>query len=177
MNIIAVKPDGTFCFRPDSTLNHQFADYYRPDAVTALEVVPVVYTRLTKAGKCVAERFARRYFDSFAFGCLINDRTDSTADAMRFSMDQTSVMGMDFHPIEELPACKMVFEINGEALYTGEPPVDESLFATAIAAITSRSMLRLGDIVALEVTPPFTIEPGDTVALEANGNRHEIKIL
>lgn len=177
MNIIAVKQDGSFCFRPDSTLNHQFLDYYLPDAVTAIEAVPVIYTRLVKAGKCIAQRFAHRYFDSFAFGFLINDCTPGIPEAMRFSLDQTSVMGMDFSAMDLLPSCRFTFEVNGEIRYSAGalPGVEE--FAAALAAVTARSMLRLGDIVAIELAPATALKQGDSVTLRTDAGEHTIKIL
>ena len=177
MNIIAVRKDGSFRFRPDSTLNHQFLDYYRPDAVTALAAVPVIYTRLTKAGKCVAERFAHRYFDSFAFGFLIDDRTDGVPEAMTFSMDQTSFMGMDFRPLDDLAGCRFSFAINGETRCTLPSDFQPERFGEAIAAITSRSMLRLGDIVALDLSEAMDIEPGDKITLGSDAGEHTISIL
>ena len=177
MNIITVKPEGSFCFRPDSTLNHKFADYYCPDAVASLQVIPVIYTRVTKAGKCVAERFAQRYFDSFAFGCLINDTTDGVSTAMATSLDATSVLGMDFRPVDLLSQSSFALEVNGQTVFcmTGVPDVDQ--FAKAVAAVTARSMLRLGDIIALELCDAKAIARGDELSLVCDNASHSLKIL
>lgn len=177
MNIIVFKRDGTWYHRPDSTLNHKYLDYYRPDYVASMQVVPVVYTRLTKAGKCIAPRFAGRYFGEFAFGCLIDDTTGGIAEAMASSMDFSSVMGMDFAPLGELPACPLSLEINGKAIFCATGAVDAQDFCSAISAISGRSTIRLGDIVAIEAGEPAGTEPGDTLSLVCGGQRHDIRIL
>ena len=75
MKIVVFFPDGEYCCRPDTTLNHNNSDYYCPEGVTALKAQPCIYTHIDKAGKCVAERFAHRYFKNIAFGWLLADST------------------------------------------------------------------------------------------------------
>ena len=177
MNIIVFKRDGSWCHRPDSSLNHIYLDYYRPEFVQRSEVVPVVYTRIVKAGKCIPVRFAQRYFGEFALGCTINDTTPGVSEPMASSLDFTSVMGMDFFPAIGFSDNRLSIEMNGAetcAISTA-PLADE--FCKAISAISQRSTIRLGDIVALEVGPAREIAPGDTISLCREGERHTFKII
>ncbi|MBQ3660263.1 MAG: hypothetical protein IJR25_08025 [Bacteroidales bacterium] len=177
MNIVIVKPGGDYYFRADSTLNHKFLDYYCPDAVERLAVVPVIYTRIKKTGKCVSDRFAQRYFDSFAFGCLINDTTGGVSPSMAVSLDATTVMGMDFSPIEDLPQSNFTLAVNDISVFKmGEVPGIEC-FTNALCAVTARSMLRMGDILALELAPPSAIGRGDTLILNTGSGSRSIKII
>ena len=176
MNIIVFKRDGTWCHRPDSTLNHKYLDYYRPDYVASMEVVPVVYTRLVKAGKCIAPRFAQRYFNEFAFGCLLIDTTAGVSEAMASSLDFSSVMGMDFAPLDALAECPLSLEIDGRACFSATGAVSREAFCNAISAISNRSTIRLGDIVAIEAGGSAEVRPGNTLSLLCGGMRHDIKI-
>lgn len=176
MNIVIVKPAGDYYFRADSTLNHKFLDYYCPEAVASLQVTPVLYTRISKTAKCVAERFAKRYFDSFAFGCLIDDATAGITPAMAVSLDGTCVMGMDFRPVDDLPRGSFSLRSGGHVLFQTDKAPDASRFASSIVAVSSRSMMRLGDILALELTPASPIERGETVTLCNCGIEHSFKI-
>ena len=54
MKIVVANPSGSYYCKPDSTLNHNNSDYYCPEGVALLEVVPCIYTHIDKAGKCVA---------------------------------------------------------------------------------------------------------------------------
>lgn len=177
MNIIVFKRDGSWCHRPDSSLNHIYLDYYRPEFVQRSEVVPVVYTRIVKAGKCIPLRFAQRYFGEFALGCTINDTTPGVSEPMASSLDFTSVMGMDFFPAIGFNDNRLSLEINGSetCVISTSSLADE--FCKAISAISQRSTIRLGDIVALEVGPAREIAPGDTVSLCRDGERHTLKII
>ena len=49
-------------------------------------------------------------------------------------------------------------------------------FARALAAVTARSMLRLGDILALELDTASPISRGDGISLCTNGATRLIKI-
>ena len=177
MNIIVFKRDGTWCHRPDSSLNHIFLDYYRPEFVQRSEVVPVVYTRIVKAGKCIPLRFAQRYFGEYALGCTINDTTPGVSEPMASSLDFTSVLGMDFFPAIGLTDSRLSLEINGTETCAVSSATLSGEFYKAISAISQRSTIRLGDIVALEIGPAREIVPGDTISLCRDGEKQTIKIL
>ena len=113
MKIVAYRRGGDYCCRPDTTLNHNNSDYYCPEGVTSLKAVPCVYTHIDKAGKCVAERFARRYFKSAAFGCLLSDLAENVPEAVATSMDFTSILDMSFTDCDSPEAGDFTFCLNG----------------------------------------------------------------
>ena len=73
MNII-VKPYGSgLCYcRPDTTWERENKDFYSPECVKELHWSPIIFVRISKAGKCIGGKFASRYYDEFALGvdCL-----------------------------------------------------------------------------------------------------------
>ena len=72
MNII-VKAFGTgrFYCRPDTTWEREDKDLYLPDAVTGYLWTPVLFARISKAGKCIGRKFADRYYDAVSYGILL----------------------------------------------------------------------------------------------------------
>ena len=72
MNII-VKPYGsTLCYcRPDTTWERENRDFYSPECVNEICWTPVIFARISKAGKCVSGKFVERYYDGFNFGVLM----------------------------------------------------------------------------------------------------------
>lgn len=176
MKIVVARADGGFYFKPDNTLNHNNSDYYCPDGVTCLEVVPCIYTHINKAGKCVAGRFAGRYFDAFAFGCLLSDRSANADENISATTDFTSVMDMSWRPLESLPEGGFEIFVNGLRRFSMEKGIGSGVFADAICSVTSRCSLRIGDIVAIELGSAGEIAAGDTVLMESPGKRVEIKI-
>ena len=72
MNII-VKPYGSdLCHcRPDTTWERENKDFYSPECVNEIYWTPVVFARISKAGKCVGSKFVGRYYDAVGCGLLM----------------------------------------------------------------------------------------------------------
>ena len=174
MKIVAYKTDGDYCCRPDTTLNHNNSDYWCPEGVSVLKAVPTVYTHIDKAGKCVAARFARRYFKNIAFGCLLTDAAEDVSPAVATAMDFTSIMDMGW--IDDLSRTGFRFCVNDAEIFSTEGGDFETAFTEAIVNITRRSTIRIGDIVAIELGNGCTVEPGDTITMSTGEKTIPIKI-
>ena len=72
MNII-VKPYGSdLCHcRPDTTWERENKDFYSPECVNEIYWTPVVFARVSKAGKCIGSKFVERYYDGVGCGMLL----------------------------------------------------------------------------------------------------------
>ena len=72
MNII-VKPYGSdLCYcRPDTTWERENKDFFSPECVNEIYCTPVVFARVSKAGKCVGSKFVGRYYDAVGCGMLL----------------------------------------------------------------------------------------------------------
>ena len=72
MNII-VKPYGSsLCYcRPDTTWERENKDFFSPECVNEIYWTPVVFARVSKAGKCVGRKFVGRYYDAVGCGMLL----------------------------------------------------------------------------------------------------------
>ena len=72
MNII-VKPYGSdICYcRPDTTWERENKDFYSPECVNEIYWTPVVFARVSKAGKCIGKKFVERYYDGTGCGMLL----------------------------------------------------------------------------------------------------------
>ena len=174
MKIVAYKPGGDYCCRPDTTLNHNNSDYWCPEGVSVLKAVPCVYTHIDKAGKCVAERFTRRYFKSIAFGCLLTDAAEGVRETVATSMDFTSIMDMGW--IDDPAQTAFSFKINDGEIFSAKGGSYETAFAEAIVNITRHTTLRIGDIVAIELCEGCTVKPGDTISMSTGDKTIPIKI-
>ena len=72
MNII-VKPYGSsLCYcRPDTTWERENKDFFSPECVNEIYWTPVVFARVSKAGKCVGKKFVEMYYDGVGCGMLL----------------------------------------------------------------------------------------------------------
>ena len=70
---ITVRPYGSdMCYcRPDTTWERENRDIYSPECVDEWKATPIVFARISKAGKCISQKFISRYYDGFNFGMLL----------------------------------------------------------------------------------------------------------
>ena len=81
MNII-VKPYGSnLCYcRPDTTWERENKDFYSPECVNDIYWTPVVFARVSKAGKCVGKKLVERYYDGIGCGMLMYCSTSGSEE-------------------------------------------------------------------------------------------------
>ena len=145
---ITVKPyDSELCYcRPDTTWEKEGRDFYVPDGVEKVLWTPVVFARISKAGKCVGAKFVSRYYDGFGIGALLYCSDEDLAFSS--CLDHTSLLPM--------PLYNPVVLDNKENEYTlGElkgnlEGIKEAL-EDAICKASRRISLRIGDLVAVEL--------------------------
>ena len=139
MNIITV-PYGSkgFYVRPDTSLNRDSNDYFCPDGVNELAAAVFVYARATKAGKCVASKFASRYYTSIGSGihlfapALAAGNTPESWWVSR-SLDNSTFLLDDEVAAENIPA-EIIEKINA-----------------AFEAASKYVSFRTGDYIAVEI--------------------------
>lgn len=133
MNII-VKPHGSdLCYcRPDTTWERENKDFYVPDCVSEMHWAPVIFVRISKAGKCINPKFVSRYYDSYNYGTLLYCHPEN-GDSLISCADHTSLLPS--------PSLK------GEELNDGERMLVEDAICKASKLIS----VRIGDYVAVEL--------------------------
>ena len=154
MNII-IKPynpqEGLFYFKPDTTLNRDYTNLYLPHFIKRVEAKELFYTRIDRAGKGIAERYASRYFSKGNYALSISIAPDifpnaapSTAPSQAASATPSaaiinrSVANSIDYSFYSMPAEKI------------EDPQLIEQFCKYIAQITEIISLRTGDIIAIE---------------------------
>lgn len=178
MNII-VKPYGkSFCYcRPDTTWERENKDFYSPECVKELHWAPIVFARISKAGKCIGGKFASRYYDAFNFGALLYCHTDESSEiAFTSCADHTSLLPAPLHNPVVMESDENVFEVkkNGENIFCSQgTALGSTLKETiedAICKASQLTTLRIGDFVAIELTPTSMLASRSEgeVSLKAN---------
>ncbi len=170
MNII-VKPYGSdtcYC-RPDTTWERENKDFYSPDCVNALDWTPILFGRISKAGKCIGEKFASRYYDAFGFGALMYAGDFMPNIAAASCADHTSLLPFPLYNPVVLENEENTFEVNkGEAQIFNlrcAPSVRGDI-EEAIRTASRLTSLRIGDFVAIELAPPAPLTSRTDVAAQ-----------
>ena len=186
MNII-VRPYGSeLCYcRPDTTWERENRDLYSPECVNAWEWTPVLFARISKAGKCISPKFISRYYDSLNFGALLYIGSADIASGS--CADHTSILPLPlFNPVVmETEGNRFEVMKNDESLFGLETPEagclqdGSTLLQVAEAAICKASQLtslRIGDYVAVELAPATLLaeKPEGSLSLKATFCENEI---
>ena len=150
MNII-VKPYGSeLCYcRPDTTWERENRDFYSPECVNEVLWTPVVFARISKAGKCIGGKFAARYYDAVGCGMLMYGGKDI---AFGSCIDHTSILPSPLYNPEVLDEVKEFdVETGAEDRYTFVLSETRTLLEGAICKASQLTSLRIGDYVAVEL--------------------------
>ena len=166
MNII-VKPYGSnLCYcRPDTTWERENKDFYSPECVNEIYWTPVVFARVSKAGKCVGSKFVGRYYDAVGCGVLLYCGTfttsfDGSAGVRSLSevVDRSSILPHPlFQPVvledekEFMVSCQ--HDAQGDAALSHNIILSgaKDLLEEALCNASQLTSLRIGDFVAVEL--------------------------
>ena len=170
MNII-IKPynpqEGLFYFKPDTTLNRDYTNLYLPHFIKRVEAKELFYTRIDRAGKGIAERYASRYFSKGNYALSISIAPDifpnaTPSQAPSTAPSATPSQASSAMPSQAASATPSAAIINRSvansidySFYSmpAEKIEDPQLieqFCKYIAQITEIISLRTGDIIAIE---------------------------
>ena len=155
MNII-VKPHGSdLCYcRPDTTWERENRDFYSPDCVNEVLWTPIVFARVSKAGKCIGKKFASRYYDAVGCGILMYGNNDM---AFGSCIDHTSILPMPLHNpevLEEEKAFKVFRNDEPFAVMSTEQNQWRHLLEEALCNASRLTSVRIGDFIAVELASP-----------------------
>ncbi len=161
MNII-IKPYGSdtcYC-RPDTTWERENKDFYSPECVNELHWTPILFVRISKAGKCIAGKFASRYYDAFGFGalmyigdfmpCLASASCADRTSLLPFPLYNTIVLENEGNTYEVSKNNESIFNISCGSTLKGR--IEE-----AICKASQLTSLRTGDFVAIELAPAASL--------------------
>lgn len=174
MNIIVRSAEGAYFVRPDTTWERDSEDFYPPETVTGLLWTPVLFAHISKPGRSISARFARRYFDGIGSGVLLypEDQLDGRPDSIARAscLDHTSFL--PFPTAQPSGGCRFSVSKDGATLFEGSGIFDESI-CKAIEEASRYIYLRHGDILALELKMPEMLMPrtdGESeIRLQYNG--------
>ena len=178
MNII-VKPYGSdLCYcRPDTTWERENKDFYSPECVNEIYWTPVVFARVSKAGKYVGRKFVERYYDGIGCGMLMHcsGQAMTSNGPLPTSWAPPPTRGWenaisDHQPIRQLshivdktsilphPLFQPVVLEDAKEFVVNNSPVilsgAKDLLEEAICNASQLTSLRIGDFVAVELATP-----------------------
>ena len=175
MNIIAKTYGGRTVIRPDTTWKRGDDAAFMPEFVDCVSWTPVVFARICKAGRSVAEKFADRYFDGIGFGVLLyaENLIDGSPEGFceASCLDHSSFLCWPVFDKITLGAEDNLFELfkDEEPLFSCKSP-DASLIRNTIARVTEFCYIRSGDFVVQELAVRQPLIAGRNSSCQVSGS-------
>ncbi len=157
MNIIVMTAGGRVIARPDTTWVRKNEDFFPPDFVSALSFTPVLYARISKAGRCVGADFARRHFGETGCGVLLYPADLLSAGgygvAAASCMDRTSYLP-DLRENSFKGTDSFSVRKQEDTVFRSGEIMSEKLMADAVVEASRIMYLRRDDLLAVELAAP-----------------------
>ena len=170
MNItVRLHGTGTFVCRPDTTWERESRDFFFPDFVDSMWYAPVVFARISRAGKCIGRKFAGRYYDGANFGILLypgnllnTGKPESVASAS--VLDHSSILPFPLYLPDVMDAggSGFMFRKGDEVLFSTDGSIRfTELIEDSLSEASACVSQRIGDIVAVELAGPAELMSAD----------------
>lgn len=141
MNILTIRPDGDYAARPDTTLEKEERDFYLHEDFSSVILHKGLAVRISRAGKAIPARFARRYYDCCGDARVIYC---VSGNGLRCDVDHSTMLDEVTSPVSTLPEDRLA-------------SIDETL-----SRITRWTSVRTGDILIFENEESVTLQRGDS---------------
>ncbi len=163
MNVLILDRQGRCSARPDTTIDKENGDFYAADDIVSIEWAPVLYARISKAGKAVQPGFADRYYDSIALGALLYPRCEAVSPDI---LDHTTLLPYPLYNRMVLEDDENRFEVRREGvkIFSCDTAGLKKAIENAIVRLSAHSSIRIGDFVAIQLDqeqPLASAEDGD----------------
>lgn len=168
MNItVRLHGQDSYICRPDTTWERENKDFYVPDFLKEIWYSPVLFARISKAGKCISPKFVSRYYDGLNFGILMymgDILENRTPESIGFAsvLDHTSLLPFPLYLPEVLSAEGNEFRFckDNDTLFSTTTGKETDYIGIVERCITGASgyvSQRIGDIVAEELAKPVCL--------------------
>jgi hypothetical protein len=170
MNIfISPFSNDSFYYRPDSTLIRTLDEYYVPDYVSQIGVIPIQYVRIEKPIKYIDKKYVHRYIDSFGCGILLSPTISNNFNPfLSNSLDFTTIIPLEHTMLKDNYSIidkDLDVRINGKSLFSNIIFTEEDTLYSIIAEISRYCSIKIGDFVACELAKRESLSIGDHVEI------------
>lgn len=174
--------DGTesIVLKSDSSLLVNRKPLFVPDAVSDLQALPCRVLRVSRLGKCIAHKFASRYYDAVAQG-IDFFAADTLREAKAAGKPWTEAVAFEnslavgeWIPVESRQAAnsRWMLQRGGQTLelYTGLSENEQQVLDNAVAKVSELLTIRQGDLIYVAgLEAPWQLQTEDVLRAESEG--------
>ena len=158
----------------DSSILYTGRPFFLPDFAQSFVATPTIVVRTGRLGKCIAPKFAHRYWDAFtaAFTVRAVNSDDGRVTALDRAFDGALIVGEWVeHPGDLQALDKMVhMAVNGVETASCRLGDMRHPLADLLAAVSTRCSIKMGDIIVTgDAAGGSVLAPGDRRTADIDG--------
>lgn len=158
----------------DSSILYTGRPFFLPDFAQSFVATPTIVVRTGRLGKCIAPKFAHRYWDAFtaAFTVRAVNSDDGRVTALDRAFDGALIVGEWVeHPGDLQALDKMVhMAVNGVETASCRLGDMRHPLADLLAAVSTRCSIKMGDIIVTgDAAGGSVLAPGDRLTAAIDG--------
>lgn len=174
--------DGTesIVLKSDSSLLVNRKPLFVPDAVSDLQALPCRVLRVSRLGKCIAPKFASRYYDAVAQGIdffaadILREAKAAGKPWTEAVAFENSLAVGEWIPVEGRQAAnsRWLLQRGGQTLelYTGLSENEQQVLDNAVAKVSELLTIRQGDLIYVAgLEAPWQLQTEDVLRAESEG--------
>ena len=159
----------SYHLRPDTALLRNNETFFIPEFAENLVAQCALVYKINRIAKSIESKFAPRCYTQITMATIFTAKNLITANEsweMATSFDHSFALSPLF--IENHEASSFEVEINGLTVDTIQPKHDIN---KVIARLSDFMTLKIGDLIALPVTPEISVKLDDTIASSLMGTK------
>ena len=170
------KEDAQCYLMADSSILYTGRPFFIPDFARRFEAAPTIVVRTGRLGKCIAPKFAHRYWDAVTAGFSVRacQDADGRLEALDRAFDGAAIVG-DWVPAESIDdVLHAIVEVKvDDTVVSRHCLADMRLpLADALSAVSTRCSIKMGDLLFTgDAGKAFTLSPGMRLTASIGDNR------
>ncbi len=158
----------------DSSILYPGRPFFLPDFARSFVAVPTIVVRTGRLGKCIAPKFAHRYWDALSAGFTVRavQGDDQRLEALDLAFDGALILGqwVDAASCQALEAAVSMM-VNGEQVACCRLCDMHHGLDDLLAAVSSRCSIKMGDILITgDAGSGHVLAAGDRLAASIDGS-------
>ena len=160
----------------DSSIRFTGRPFFVPDFARAFVATPTIVVRTGRLGKCIAPKFAHRYWDALTAGFTVRaiESDDARLSVLDRAFDGAVIVGdwVETSSVDD-PLTATVQAMVGDMMLSSccladmQQPVDELL-----AAVSTRCSIKMGDLLLTgDTATGHQLKPGDRLTATIAGTQ------
>lgn len=160
----------------DSSILYSGRPFFVPDYASHFVVTPAIVVRTGRLGKCIAPKFAHRYWDAFTAGFSVQaiQGDDMRLAALDRAFDGAAIVGewVDVTTVDDPLHAVVEVTVNEETLACCCLADMRSSLDELLAAVSTRCSIKMGDLLFTgEAGKGHTLKPGDRLRATIGGKQ------